>query len=308
MPITSPVERISGPRTRSASGKRLNGSTASLTATWPLVTGGTSRPSARSSARVAPSITRAATFTSGTPVAFATNGTVREARGFASITNTWLPLTAYCTLMRPRTSRASAMRRVCSSITPTVSGVREYGGQHAGGVAGVDAGLLDVLHDAADQHLAGGVADGVDVDLGGLLEEAVDQHRALGGQPALAPERPEPGQLGHRLLEVGVVVDDLHGPTAEHVAGPHEHRVPDPCRDRRARRRRSWRCRRPAAGSPAGRRGRSTGRGPRRGRSRPGWCRGPVPSGSRCDQLQRRLPAEGDDHAGQRTRWPARPR
>ena len=35
MPITSPVERISGPRTVSISGKRLKGSTASFTATCP---------------------------------------------------------------------------------------------------------------------------------------------------------------------------------------------------------------------------------------------------------------------------------
>ena len=35
-------------------------------------------------------------------------------------------------------------------------------------VAGVHAGLLDVLHHAADQHLAGVVADGVDVDLDGV--------------------------------------------------------------------------------------------------------------------------------------------
>ncbi len=33
MPITSPVERISGPSAVSTSGKRLNGSTASFTAT-----------------------------------------------------------------------------------------------------------------------------------------------------------------------------------------------------------------------------------------------------------------------------------
>ena len=57
-------------------------------------------------------MTRAATFTSGTPVALATNGTVRLARGLASITKTWPCLTAYWTLMRPRTSRASARRRV----------------------------------------------------------------------------------------------------------------------------------------------------------------------------------------------------
>ena len=67
---------------------------------------------------MAPAMTRAATFTSGTPVALATNGTVREARGLASITNTWpLPgtsgerFTANWTLMRPLTSSASAMRR-----------------------------------------------------------------------------------------------------------------------------------------------------------------------------------------------------
>ena len=38
------------------------------------------------SARRSPSISRQATFASGTPIAFDTNGTVREARGLASIT------------------------------------------------------------------------------------------------------------------------------------------------------------------------------------------------------------------------------
>ena len=85
MPMTSPVERISGPSTRSASGKRLNGSTASLTATWP-VTGGRSSPSSRRAASESPTISRAATFTRGTPVALATKGTVRLARGLASMT------------------------------------------------------------------------------------------------------------------------------------------------------------------------------------------------------------------------------
>ena len=47
-------------------------------------------PSARSSDSVAPTIRRAATIASGTPVALATNGTVRDALGLASITNTSL--------------------------------------------------------------------------------------------------------------------------------------------------------------------------------------------------------------------------
>ena len=39
-----------------------------------------------SSASVLPAITSAASFASGTPIAFETNGTVREARGFTSST------------------------------------------------------------------------------------------------------------------------------------------------------------------------------------------------------------------------------
>ncbi len=40
MPMTSPVERISGPSTVSTPGKRLNGSTASFTLVWPDAVGG----------------------------------------------------------------------------------------------------------------------------------------------------------------------------------------------------------------------------------------------------------------------------
>ena len=87
IPITSPVERISGPRIVSTSGKRSNGSTASFTATWPPVARRVQRALRRAAAAsVAPTITRAATFASGTPVALLTNGTVRLARGFASMT------------------------------------------------------------------------------------------------------------------------------------------------------------------------------------------------------------------------------
>ena len=81
-PITSPVERISGPSSESEPAKRSNGSTASLTDTWsPPGSAGRSI-----AASFSPSITRQATFASGIPVAFDTNGTVRDARGLASIT------------------------------------------------------------------------------------------------------------------------------------------------------------------------------------------------------------------------------
>jgi hypothetical protein len=43
------------------------------------------------------------------------------------------------------------------------------GGEGAGAVAAVDAGLLDVLEDAADDNVALAVADGVDVELDGAV-------------------------------------------------------------------------------------------------------------------------------------------
>ena len=81
-PITSPVERISGPSSASAPAKRSNGSTASLTETW-LPHGSSGSPIAAS---FSPSITRQASLASGRPVALETNGTVRDARGLASMT------------------------------------------------------------------------------------------------------------------------------------------------------------------------------------------------------------------------------
>ena len=57
-------------------------------------------------------MTSAATFASGTPVAFERYGTVRDARGLTSSTYTTSSLMAYCTFIRPTTFSARAMRRV----------------------------------------------------------------------------------------------------------------------------------------------------------------------------------------------------
>ncbi len=87
VPITSPVERISGPSTGSTPGNLLNGKTASLTEKYggTISTGGLScRPTW--SASFVPAMQRAAILASAWPVAFDTNGTVREARGFTSST------------------------------------------------------------------------------------------------------------------------------------------------------------------------------------------------------------------------------
>ena len=50
------------------------------------------------------------------------------------------------------------------------------GRQRTGRVAAVHAGLFDVLHHAADEGGAGGVADAVHVTLDGVVEETVQQH------------------------------------------------------------------------------------------------------------------------------------
>src|SRR5262245_48592089 len=74
MPITSPVERISGPSVVSTPGNFANGKTDSLTEMWL----GQAASEMESSASVAPAINLAAIFARGRPVAFETNGTVRE--------------------------------------------------------------------------------------------------------------------------------------------------------------------------------------------------------------------------------------
>ena len=117
----------------------------------------------------------------GTPVALATNGTVRLARGLASRTYTDPSFTAYCTLMGPTTSSASAMARVCASRVSSTSSGQRLGRERAGRVPRVHACLLHVLHHPGDHHVAGAVPHGVHVDLDGVLEEPVHENGAFGG-------------------------------------------------------------------------------------------------------------------------------
>ena len=105
-------------------------------------------------------------------MALLTNGTVRLARGFTSSTYVRPSCTAYCTLISPRTSSASANARVCRLHPGDVIVAEQVGREHARGITGVNPRFLDVLHDAADQYgLA--VAYRVHVRLEGVLEEAI---------------------------------------------------------------------------------------------------------------------------------------
>jgi hypothetical protein len=73
----------------------------------------------------------------------------------------------------------------------------------------VDAGFLDMFHDAGDVDV-GAVAEGVDVDLGGAGEVAVEQDGGFAG---------DHDGLGDVALELGHVADDLHRAAAEDVGG-----------------------------------------------------------------------------------------
>ena len=95
------------------------------------------------------------------------------------------------------------------------------GRQHAGGIAGVDPRLFDMLHDGADDG-GGAVGDGVHVDLDGVLEELVDQDRVFRGDVD--------GGL-HVVVELAFIEDDAHGAAAQDIRGPHHHRVADAGRD-----------------------------------------------------------------------------
>ena len=98
------------------------------------------------------------------------------------------------------------MRRISAiCAAPSVSG----GSVHAESPEWTP-GLLDVLEDAAEEQL-GAVEDRVDVDLDRAFEEAVDQDRLVRARPSTAS--------CDVALQAGVVVDDLHRATAEHVDG-----------------------------------------------------------------------------------------
>ncbi len=202
MPMTSPVERISGPSIVSTSGKRSNGSTASFTATCPLSHGGCSSPS------VAQLLERRAGHHPRRDLRQRHARRLADERNGAARARVRLDhehLTVLHRVLHVEQARARRARRrapACASrSSSSTSGVRVCGGiAHAESPECTPASSMCSMI-AADHEVAGRVADRVDVDLDRVLEEAVDQRGSLGRQPALAPEAPLLGELGHRGVE-----------------------------------------------------------------------------------------------------------
>ena len=118
-PMTSPVERISGPSRISTPGKRANGNTASLTA----VCGGLG-PASGKLFSLSPAITRAAILAMAVPVALATKGTVRLARGLTSRMNTVSPWMANWMFISPTTWSALASWVAWAVISAIIGALR----------------------------------------------------------------------------------------------------------------------------------------------------------------------------------------
>ena len=94
------------------------------------------------------------------------------------------------------------------------------GGVYGDGVAGMDAGALDVLHNARNQDVLA-VADGVDLQLG-AHQVFIDQNGVLD----LLRQNDR-----HIFLDIRVIKGDDHVLAAQHVGRPHQHRIPDPVGD-----------------------------------------------------------------------------
>ena len=155
----------------------------------------------------------------------------------------------------------------------------------------MNAGLLDVLHHAADDR-ARAVAQAIDVDLDGRLRETCRSGSAC-------PARRPIGAVDVASQCV-LVVDDLHRPAAEDEARPHQHR------DSRFAGRRGCACCRSSGGAVGRLLQARARRSASLNRSRSSAMSmlstlvpmiGTPAASSALRQVQRRLPAELHDHA-----------
>ena len=83
------------------------------------------------------------------------------------------------------------------------------------------AGLLDVFHDPADDDVlavAVIIDHGVNVDLDGVVEKAVEQYWRIVR---------DFDRLAHIALEIALLVHDLHRPPAQHIRWAHDQRITD---------------------------------------------------------------------------------
>lgn len=166
-----------------------------------------------------------------------TRGTVRDARGLASRTNTLPSSIAYCMFMRPQNHTRREQRKClhfhCRAVWVSenvegfsnLAGIILDGGEvflrdghrrdDAGGVTGVDTGKFHVFHHGRDVNVFA-VREGIGFAFQSVVEEAVDEERTVRGHAH---------GLRHVFSEHVFVVDDFHAATAKHETRADHHRV-----------------------------------------------------------------------------------
>ena len=97
-------------------------------------------------------------------------------------------------------------------------------GQRTCTVAGVNAGFLDVLHNAGDKRVAA-IADAIDVNLDGAGKIAVDQQRAPLGNGEIGGALQLCRQPDDVAIDLAAVGDDFHATAAEHIGRPDDHGI-----------------------------------------------------------------------------------
>ena len=180
MPITSPVDFISGPSTVSTPGKRAKGNTASFTARC-FGSGGLRLKLLE---RLAGHDARRDL---GDRQADDFGDEGHRARG-ARIDLEHVDLAVLDRVLHVH-QPADVERERQRARLPLELGncllAQRMRRQRAGGIAGMNAGFLDVLHDAGDEGVLA-VGETIDVDFGGIGQIAVDQQRAAFGNHKFA--------------------------------------------------------------------------------------------------------------------------
>src|SRR5580693_10658137 len=90
----------------------------------------------------------------------------------------------------------------------------------------MNAGFLDVLHDAGDIGVLA-VGQAIDVDFDGVGEITVDQKRAAVGDGKLGRTVEIGRQADEIAVDLGRVVYDFHAAAAEHIRRPDHDRIAD---------------------------------------------------------------------------------
>src|SRR5881394_2834572 len=218
-PIASPVDRISGPNTVSTPGSLVKGKTASLTAT-PATGSSSGMPKSSS---VPPGPPPGPPGSPGPPGRAGDDhrGKLGERHPGGLAHKRYGPrgpridlqhvhdpvLDGVLNVHEPHHPERLRERLRMAAHFLQLLVADQVGRQHTGRVARVHPGILDMLHhDADDAPLQAG--ERVDVGSERVLEEVVDQHRML---------RRDARCFNEAFAQRAVVVDDFHGPAAEHV-------------------------------------------------------------------------------------------